>query len=70
MLNGTRLGMEIAVASPKGYEPNAQITEQARAFGKVTITNDPAEAVAGADAMRNNVTGCCLTAALAAGFSG
>ena len=45
MLNGTRLGMEIAVASPKGYEPNAQITEQARAFGKVTITNDPAEAV-------------------------
>jgi ornithine carbamoyltransferase len=55
MLNGTRLGMEIAVASPKGYEPNAAITEHARAFGNVTITNDPAEAVAGADAVYTDV---------------
>ena len=55
MLTATRLGMHLAVASPVGFEPNAAVTEQAAAFGKITITNDPAEAVAGADAVYTDV---------------
>ncbi|MEQ1885908.1 MAG: ornithine carbamoyltransferase [Bryobacteraceae bacterium] len=55
MLNGTRLGLKIAVASPQGYEPNAAITEQSRKFGSVTVTNNPAEAVEGADAVYTDV---------------
>ncbi|MEQ1948072.1 MAG: ornithine carbamoyltransferase [Bryobacteraceae bacterium] len=55
MLNGTRLGLKIAVASPKGYEPNKKITEQSQKFGSVLITNDPAEAVDGADAVYTDV---------------
>ena len=55
MIDGARLGMRIAVASPRGYEPNAAITEQAREFGSISITNDPVEAVAGADAVYTDV---------------
>ncbi|WP_406660941.1 ornithine carbamoyltransferase [Methanolobus sp. ZRKC3] len=48
--------MEILVACPPGYEPDADIVEQARALGgKVTITNDPKEAVANADILYADV---------------
>lgn len=55
MLTGARLGMKIAVASPKGYEPNRAIADQAREFGSISITTNPAEAVAGADAVYTDV---------------
>jgi ornithine carbamoyltransferase len=47
-----RLGMEIVVASPPGYEPDSELVAQA---GDVTIVADPVEAVAGAEAVVTDV---------------
>jgi ornithine carbamoyltransferase len=55
MLTGARLGMQVAVATPARYQPNAAIVEQANKFGRITITDDPAEAVAQADAVYTDV---------------
>jgi len=55
MLTGARLGMHIAVAAPACYQPNAAIVAQARKFGRITITEDPAEALAQADAVYTDV---------------
>ena len=46
------LGMEITVASPKGYRPKARILEQARELGgQPRVVEEPAEAAAGANAL-------------------
>jgi ornithine carbamoyltransferase len=55
MLTGARLGIHVTVATPRGYEPDAQIVAQAGALGRVTITNDPREAVADAHAVYTDV---------------
>ncbi len=56
LLSATRQGMSVAVASPRGYEPEADIVAQARSAGApVSITNSPEEAVAGADAVYTDV---------------
>ena len=55
MLTATRLGMRVAVATPPGYEPRADIALQAAQFGSVTVTNDLAQALAGADAIYTDV---------------
>jgi len=55
MLTATRLGMEVAVATPPGYEPNASIVAQAAQFGTVTVTGDLAQALQGADAVYTDV---------------
>ena len=47
MVAGKLAGVAVRVASPPGYEPVAD--------GHVTITNDPAEAVSGADAVYTDV---------------
>ncbi len=49
-----KAGMDMAVATPKGYEPNAEITENAKADAKltgstITVTYDPIEAMKDAD---------------------
>jgi ornithine carbamoyltransferase len=46
------LGMEIAVASPPGYEPDSEVVETA---GDVTVLADPVEAVAWAEAVATDV---------------
>jgi ornithine carbamoyltransferase len=56
----SKVGIDIAVASPKGYEPNPKVVsegrEEARRKGKVvTVTNDPVEAVLGADVVYTDV---------------
>jgi ornithine carbamoyltransferase len=56
LLTGALLGSNVRVATPKGYEPNADIlsTAQEIALGTgatLEILNDPHEAVAGADAV-------------------
>ena len=52
---GAMLGMHVRVASPAGYELPAAVVKAAQAVardgGTVTTTNDPIEAVAGADAV-------------------
>jgi ornithine carbamoyltransferase len=55
MLTATRLGADITVASPKGYEPQAEILEMARRYGRVEVFRDPREAVAGANAVYTDV---------------
>jgi ornithine carbamoyltransferase len=55
MLCCTRLGISVSVATPPGYEPNAEIVAQAREFGSVEITNDPAAAVKSANAVYTDV---------------
>ncbi len=45
-----RSGLAVRVGTPEGYGPDPEIVEAARAEGAdVTLTGDPAEAVAGAD---------------------
>ncbi len=51
-----KLGTNIRVCSPKGYEPDARVVAEARGVAKetgteVTILNDPAAAADGADAI-------------------
>jgi len=56
----TKVGMDIAVASPEGYAPPAEVVEKARGFAaqsgsQVTITTDPLAAVRGADVLYTDV---------------
>ena len=55
MLTAGRLGVHVAVATPRGYEPNADIVAEAAKLGNITVTNDPAEALAGAHAVYTDV---------------
>jgi ornithine carbamoyltransferase len=47
-----RLGMSVAVAAPLGFEPDPAVVAAA---GDVTLLEDPAEAVSGADAIATDV---------------
>jgi ornithine carbamoyltransferase len=55
MLTAARLGAEVAVATPAGYEPAKDIVAEAAKFGSVSATNDPHEAVRGAHAVYTDV---------------
>ncbi|WP_424359370.1 ornithine carbamoyltransferase [Methanocella sp. MCL-LM] len=56
MLACAMMGMEMVVACPKGYEPDQQILEQARAMGgKITITQDARAASKDADVLYTDV---------------
>jgi len=60
MLDAVRLGMEFRIATPPGYEPKAQICEQAERLaassgGRLVCTHDPVEAVTGAHAVYTDV---------------
>ena len=51
-----RLGFELALACPEGYEPAPTICSSARrATAKVTLMRDPREAIAGADVVNTDV---------------
>ena len=57
---GAMAGMHIAVGTPAGYEPLPQVVDNARATaaqtgGKVTVTNDPIQAVTDADVVYTDV---------------
>jgi ornithine carbamoyltransferase len=60
MLAAASLGATISVATPKGYEPNPDITATSQSLaaisgGGVEVVNDPLDAVAGADAVYSDV---------------
>ncbi|MDR3749087.1 MAG: ornithine carbamoyltransferase [Acidobacteriota bacterium] len=60
MLAAASLGASISVATPKGYEPSSTVTNAAMELAastgaSVRVLNDPAEAVAGADAVYTDV---------------
>jgi len=60
MITGAKLGVSVNVATPPGFEPKAEIVEDAKAFAhqtgaKVQLFHDPVEAVAGAQAVYTDV---------------
>ena len=60
LLACARLGMSVAVATPKGYEPDKEIVKTALDFAavtgsKITICSDPEKAVSGADVIYTDV---------------
>jgi ornithine carbamoyltransferase len=50
-----RLGFELSLACPEGYDPDPAILERGRAGGNVTLVRDPNEAAAGAHAVNTDV---------------
>lgn len=50
-----RFGFELRLACPEGYRPDAAILERAGAATRVVLTDDPAEAVTGADVVNTDV---------------
>ena len=59
ILYGALLGVEVRIACPKGYEPNALVVEKAMQYYKnknlLKITNDPYSAVLGANVLYTDV---------------
>ncbi|MDD3023404.1 MAG: ornithine carbamoyltransferase [Syntrophomonadaceae bacterium] len=60
LFGGAKVGMDVVVASPSGFEPDAGIMEMAREDAKQTgarlwVVKDPEEAVAGADVVYTDV---------------
>ena len=60
LLTGAKLGVEVAVATPKTYEPDPAMVDAARklarpAGAKISVLHDPEEAVAGAHAVYTDV---------------
>ena len=50
-----RLGFELSLACPEGYEPADHLLARARERAKITLTRDPKEAIAGADVVNTDV---------------
>ena len=55
IVGGIKMGMEVSVACPKGYEPDAEIMAWAKENGKFTCTDDVMEAAKGADVLYTDV---------------
>ena len=60
MVAGAKLGMEVRVATPVGYEPQKEIVEMAQGFaqengGKIILFNDPEAAIQGVDVLYTDV---------------
>lgn len=60
MMASAKVGLNISVASPKGYEPSKDVTHIAKGLGKmsganVEVMNDPVKAAEGADIVYTDV---------------
>ena len=55
IVGGIKMGMSVAVACPKGYEPDAEIMRWAAANGEFLCTDDVLEAARGADVLYTDV---------------
>lgn len=55
MVGAAMLGMRVRIATPPGYEPSTAYVSKASSYGDVLITNDPVEAVRGADIVYTDV---------------
>jgi len=60
LLGGAKMGMNMVVSCPKGFEPDRSFVSKARELaakfgGKVEFVRDPAEAVEGADVLYTDV---------------
>jgi ornithine carbamoyltransferase len=50
-----RLGFELRIACPEGYDPNSEILARNQAKAKIRVTRSPAEAAAGAHVVTTDV---------------
>src|SRR3712207_4308574 len=50
-----RLGFELRLAVPEGYDPDPEILARAQQGAKIIVTRDPREAVEGADVVNTDV---------------
>ena len=50
-----RLGFELSLACPEGYDPNPEMLERGRREGNVTLVRDPNEAAVGAHVVNTDV---------------
>jgi len=52
-----RLGFELVLACPQGYDPQAQVLQEAQqeSGGRISVVRDPVEAVRGADVINTDV---------------
>ena len=50
-----RLGFELRIACPEGYDPDATFLARAQQHAKIVLTRDPAEAAAGAHVVNTDV---------------
>ncbi|PIU41789.1 MAG: ornithine carbamoyltransferase [Candidatus Omnitrophica bacterium CG07_land_8_20_14_0_80_42_15] len=50
-----KIGLDLTVASPKGYEPKKNIVNEAEKSVKITVLNDPLKAAEGADVIYTDV---------------
>ncbi|HKP75595.1 MAG TPA: ornithine carbamoyltransferase [Longimicrobiaceae bacterium] len=50
-----RLGFELRLACPEGYDPDPEILARARGAARIVLTRDPREAVEGADVVNTDV---------------
>ena len=55
IVGGIKMGMEVSVACPKGYEPDAEIMEWAKQNGTFTCTDNVFEAAKDADVLYTDV---------------
>jgi ornithine carbamoyltransferase len=60
LIAGAKMGMDVRVASPTGYQPDGEVVERAREIaahtdGKVIVTDLVAEAAEGADVLYTDV---------------
>ncbi|MBB6451878.1 ornithine carbamoyltransferase [Salirhabdus euzebyi] len=58
LIGCAKMGMNISIATPVGYEPNQMITDKAKEIGKqqeIILTNNPYEAVKDADIIYTDV---------------
>ncbi len=55
IVGGIKTGMEVSVACPKGYEPDAALMKWASENGKFTCTDDVLKAAEGADVLYTDV---------------
>ena len=55
IVGGIKMGMEVAVACPNGYEPDKEIMAWAKENGKFTLTTDIQEASKNADVLYTDV---------------
>ena len=55
IVGGIKMGMEVSVACPKGYEPDAELIAWAKENGKFTLTEDVFEAAKDADVLYTDV---------------
>ena len=55
IVGGIKMGMEVSVACPKGYEPDGDLMKWASENGKFTCTDNVLEAAKGADVLYTDV---------------